>query len=513
MSDKPDLSLPSRAPSMAPYLEHTLNLPPTALYTLVDLTDAELEDCQRECESECVKDESYRGTCVRLAPQPRFIGQPLRAVFDYQIDLAAQNIFEPFYFIAVVEKDWKTKGVVLVTLNKLDAEDSNCDVDSFRTKATDSGLNVANLQIANMGWDELKDFTALHFDEGDDGGDKIDKNKNDDDVDNDDGPPPPIKNIPLGYYIPIYIHSSLLEEDVVAKLEPGFKHKSPEDLACRVQAKLTPSSSSPSPTSTQDLIQQAATIHPQRCSKNRWLHKTHILVIDTANPDENGMLMVKLPSWDKSHSETTGNIDLRSIGKEIVVATPPHIRIPYSCHDGLQTRLLILANGDADWPLESVREQPVFIVFQYSTHGKELGFCADSIDSEAAKRNPGEERLIYAPQVIKRPGHGLEQIKWSYDEAVKRFPWFCREKRFNEGLDKTFFICIDGDDVAKTGLLLARRKWDGNLWNRTRDELLDLPIDDIKNVRVPVKKALAILEKGRMGETDGMSDSLKEFFL
>ena len=69
---------------MAPYLEHTLNLPPAALYTLVDLIDAELEDCQRECESGCVKDESYCGTCARLAPQPRFIGQPLRAVFDYQ---------------------------------------------------------------------------------------------------------------------------------------------------------------------------------------------------------------------------------------------------------------------------------------------------------------------------------------------------------------------------------------------------------------------------------------------
>ncbi|KAF7890093.1 uncharacterized protein EAF02_002508 [Botrytis sinoallii] len=512
MSNEPDLSLPLTAPSMARYREHTLNLPPTALYTLVDLTDTELEECQRECESKCVECERDRGTSVRLAPQSRFVGQPLRAAFDYHIDLAAQNIFEPFYFIAVVKKDWRSKGVILVTLNKMDAEDSNCNVDSFRTKAADSGLNIANLQIANMGWDELKDFTGLHSDEGDDEDDKTDKNKNDDDVNKDDGPPAPIKDIPLGYYIPIYIHSGLLEEDVVAKLEPGFKHKSLEDLACRVQAKLTPPFSTSSPTSTRDLIQQAAILHPQRCSKNRWLQKTHILVIDTANPDENGMLMAKLPSWDGSHSETTGNRNLRGIGKG-TFTTPPHIRIPYSCNDGLQTRFLILANGDADWPSESVREQPVFIVFQYNTHGKELGFCADSIDSEAAKRSPGEERLVYAPQVIKRPSHGLEQIKWSYDEAVKRFPWFCREKRFIEGLDKEFFICVDGDDMTKTGLLLVRRKWDGNLWDRTRDELLDLPVDDVKTVRVPVEEALAILEKGRKGETNGMSDSLKDFFL
>ncbi|KAF7880262.1 uncharacterized protein EAF01_012023 [Botrytis porri] len=223
--------------------------------------------------------------------------------------------------------------------------------------------------------------------------------------------------------------------------------------------------------------------------------------------------MVKSPSWGVSHLETTGNTNLRGLGKGTALATPSHIRVPYSCNDGLQTRFLILANGDADWPSESVREQPVFIAFQYNTNGKELGFCANSFDSEAANRSLGEERLVYAPEVTKRPGHGLEQIIWSYGEALKRFPWFCREKRFIEGLEKILFICIDDNDVAKTGLLLVRRSWDGTLWDRTRDELLGLPIDHVKTVRVPVKEALAILEKGRKSETDGMSDRLEGFLL
>ncbi|KAM3076688.1 hypothetical protein ACMFMG_007491 [Clarireedia jacksonii] len=506
MSDTPDLSLPARAPSMARYRDLPMSTFPTALYTLVDLTDAELEECERECETDCVDTGSEQGTCVRVAPQARFIGQPLRAVFDYHIELAAQNIFEPFYFITVVEKGWRTKGVILVTL---DDDDGECNVDLFRIKAVESGLTV----ISNMDWSEAKDGYEYHPDEGDDDEDNNDDDKHDEDKndDDDDGPPAPIKNIPLGYYIPLYIHSSLSEDKVVANLEPGFKHKSPEDLACRVQAKLTPASSS-SNTPTDDLIQQAATMHPQRCAKNAYLHKTHILVIDTANPDENGMLMVKLPSQDSNRSETTEKTNMQSSKNEKALPIPPHIRIPYSCHDGLQTRFLILANGDADWPSDSTREQPVFIVFQYNTHGKELGFCATSIDSRAAKHNPGEERLVYAPEVVKSPGHGLENISWNYDEAVRRFPWFTREKRFIEGLDKKFFICVDGDEVVKAGVLLVRRDWDGNVWGRTRDELLGLPVNGVKNVRVPVKEALTVLEKGRKGETGGMSESLKDFF-
>jgi hypothetical protein len=504
MSENPDLSLPAKAPSMARYHDEPMTLRPAALYTLVDLTHAELGDLERECEAGCIDTGNERGTGVRLAPQPRFVGQPLRAVFDYHLELGTQNTFEPRYFITVVEENWRNKGVILVTL---DDDELDCNVDSFRIKAVDAGLSVMNLQIGNSSWDEEKDGYEFqpNTGAGDDNGD--------DDDDDDDGPPAPTKNIPLGYYIPIYIHSSLSGEKVIANLEPALKKKSPEDFACRIQAKLTPTSSISGTTSTQDLIRQAVALHPLRCAKNPYLHKTYILVIDTTDPVENGMLMVKLPSWDASCSGPTEKRDLRHVGKELALATSQHIRIPYSCHDGLQTRFLILANGDADWPSEDVRAQPVFAVFQYNTHGKDLGFGANAIDSGAAKRKPGEERLVYAPELVKRPGQGLEKITWNYDEAVRRFPWFCREKRFVEGLDKTFFICVDRDDVTKTGLLLGRRKWDGNVWGRTRDELLGLPVDGVKNVRVPIKEALALLEKGRKGETDGMSESLRDFFL
>ncbi|PQE05739.1 amino acid permease protein [Rutstroemia sp. NJR-2017a BVV2] len=215
------------------------------------------------------------------------------------------------------------------------------------------------------------------------------------------------------------------------------------------------------------------------------------------------MLIVKLPSSDASLPETTDKTEN---------ATPPPIRIPYSCHDGLQTRFLTLANSDADWPSESIRSQPVFIVFQYNTHGKGLGFCETLIDSRATKRKPGEERLIFTPEVLKSKGHGLENIHWSYDEAVRWFPWLCREKRFVEGLDRRFFICVDGEDVVERGVLLVRRDWDGDVWGRKREELLGLPRDAVRDVRAPVEEALVVLEKGRRGEIDGLSERLKEFF-
>ncbi|ETS81872.1 hypothetical protein PFICI_06874 [Pestalotiopsis fici W106-1] len=507
MSQHPDLSLPTRAPSMARYHDQPMTLHPAALYTLVDLTDAEFQALQDECESGCLETGHERGTSVRPAPQSRFVGQPLRAVFDYHVGLGAQDTFEPRYFIAAVEKDWRVKGVILVTL---DDDDLECKVDKFRINAVDSGLSIVNLQIGNSSWDEEKEGYELQPDDDDDNGDE--DNDTDDDGNDGDGPPAPIKNIPLGYYVPIYIHASLSEDQVIANLEPAFKQKSPENFACRVQARLTPGTSAPETTPTQDLIQQAAALHPQRCKKNKYLHKTHILVIDTDDPVENGMLMVKLPSWHESHSEATEKPALNDIGSQLAEATLQNIRIPYSCHDGLQTRFLILANGDAEWPSEAVRAQPLFVVFQYNTQSKELGFGATSIDPDASKRKPGEERVVYVPSLIKQPGRGLERIAWNYDEAVRRFPWFCREKRFVEGLDKRFFACVDGNDVVQTGLLLVHRSWDENVWNRTRDELLDLPVEGVKNVRVPIKQALDILEKGRQGETDGMSESLKEFF-
>jgi len=322
-------------------------------------------------------------------------------------------------------------------------------------KAGDAGLIVVNLQIANSSWEEEKEAHEFHPNgTQDDEGDKDENNyeKCNDGVD----APAPVKVPPLGYFVPIYMHSDLDEETVVANLEPAFKLKSPEDYICRIQVKLTPSLSAQERPPAEDLITQAVALHPPSCSSNPYLHKTYILVIDTADPTENGMLIINFPPSDSAlHSHP----DLIHLGAKLSSPTPLPIRVPYSSHSGIQNAYLTLANGDAAWSSDAVRQQPVFLVFQYGTHGKELGFAHNLLDSGAAGRKFGEERFIYVPEVIKHPGHDLERISWDFDESVRRFPEICREKRWVEGLERRFFVIVDGDGVRERGVRLVRKEW------------------------------------------------------
>jgi hypothetical protein len=128
MSSRPDLSLPAKAPGMKRYHDQSMSLLPAALYTFVDLTDAELQDLQRECEKGCLETGHEPDSSVRPAPQPRFVDQPLRAVLNYHLELGTHEAYDLTYFIAVVEKDWEGKGVILATLDDNDLE---CNVDLF----------------------------------------------------------------------------------------------------------------------------------------------------------------------------------------------------------------------------------------------------------------------------------------------------------------------------------------------------------------------------------------------
>ncbi|KAI2605090.1 uncharacterized protein GGS25DRAFT_503487 [Hypoxylon fragiforme] len=161
MSDTPDLSLPVKSPEY----DNNTALTPAPIYTLVDLTDTELADLQRVCEAECIDTGNEPGANVRIAPQPRFIGQPLRAVFDHHLELVKEKKFEPRWFIAVADKEWRSKGVILVTL---DDDELERNVDSFRIRAANTGLTVANLQVANSDWAEEKENYEFDLDGDDD---------------------------------------------------------------------------------------------------------------------------------------------------------------------------------------------------------------------------------------------------------------------------------------------------------------------------------------------------------
>ena len=90
---------------------------------------------------------------VRLAPPHDFRGQPLRASFDAHLNESAPRLeYDPFYFIAVVDKDWQTSGLAVVAMD----EEDGCQVDCLTDPAEDADLILINLQIANTGWYEHK---------------------------------------------------------------------------------------------------------------------------------------------------------------------------------------------------------------------------------------------------------------------------------------------------------------------------------------------------------------------
>lgn len=540
-----DLSLPSRWPSEARFEQ--MDLLPCALFTLVDLTEDELERVRQACEAACIETGSEPNSSVRIASQPRFIEQPLRAVFNHHVEWRSRDApleFDPKLFIVVVDVDWQQKGVLIVTLD--DEEEEGGNVDSFLTRAEDVGHIIGNVQIGNMGWDELKELYELENggendgDDGDGGDDDRDNDAGPDahrgdgdeaDVshqpgpDSDDhdlgGPPPPKASSAMGFYIPIYIHSQLQADDVLQELEPMIRYKTPDDYACRIQDTLTPSPAAASlSAASHDLVAQAAALHPLRCARNQWLQQKMFILVDTPDPVENGMLMVRL-DWAgltndqvPPRSSSTSKTDLVAKGAALAEALDFNsctIRLRYNCQYGLQDPFLTIAHGDAKWPSETARQRPKFLVCQYNTPDAEWGFGVDLLYAGVPyQQEYSQEQLILDQELIVREKYN--GTAKNFEEAVSKFPMVCRENRFVQNLDTRHFICIDRLDIAEAGVLLVRRRWDGNVRGRTDQELMELDVVGVRSARVPVKDALKILEKGRAGDREGMSPELVEFF-
>jgi hypothetical protein len=159
MAQQLDLSLPPTAPTAYLYQERETDMLPTPVYTLVPMSDDELRDVARACESACERDE---GDVVRVAPEPRFVAQSLRAVYNSHLELGAQGELDPFYFIVVVDRDWKKSGVLLVTLYN---DEEPPEVSSFLCKPEGVGQAVQNLQIANMNWEDCEESWAVGVDD------------------------------------------------------------------------------------------------------------------------------------------------------------------------------------------------------------------------------------------------------------------------------------------------------------------------------------------------------------
>lgn len=143
---------PISSPAIDPYKRVPDPLLPFALYVHVEgVAEGELSAIETECNSQLPGD-----AMVKRASRHDLAGQPLiAAVTDHLINVSARR-FDPFYFVAVVDKDWRESGVILVTMND-GRDEAVCHIDQLCVPAQESGISLVNLQIANSEWDELRE--------------------------------------------------------------------------------------------------------------------------------------------------------------------------------------------------------------------------------------------------------------------------------------------------------------------------------------------------------------------
>ncbi|CAD0021443.1 unnamed protein product [Aureobasidium pullulans] len=134
-----------------------------AVYSLVPQNDAGRQSLLHDLNT----GDMANGFCC-LAPSPDFADRTIRDVYDYHIEAAKQddNSMHPHFFIVADKEDWKKNGVLVVYLlvdRSLHSEGDG-DEDGFefvvgvgRCSVDEADCVGCNLDIANVGWDELKE--------------------------------------------------------------------------------------------------------------------------------------------------------------------------------------------------------------------------------------------------------------------------------------------------------------------------------------------------------------------
>jgi len=478
MSHQLDLTLPTTAPSAAAWRTKSISSCKAALYSLINFTDAELQELQNECESES-DPEVQEGATVSLAPQASFVDQPLRAVFDYHLELAKENEYYPTFFIVTVDHDWKANGVLLVTLD--DEDEPEGKVDYFRLRARHSGLIFVNLEIGNSDWMEEKGCYEIKPGQGDTNTDDEDGNDGEEEEDGPDapsrfddpgsptsGPIPPKRPHPWtgGDYKGIYMISGLNPTEVINKLTPGPSNLviEPANYHIRLQAII--------PASSPDPVAEAISLHPSRCARNPFLDKLFFLLVDTTTPKIDGVTLV-----------CTGGVV-----KGDTIPAGANQRAYFSDRLATQDLYCNLVNGVRVWAPRDL----TFGVFTYDTGNQDRGKIARLLDPDFRKRVMADERIIFAPP-SREPGninHRIRKtIEYSLEMALKWWPRWCWEERFRQKFPRNFFICVDNDDVDKNGVLLVKVEWDGETSGEI-ERMDNVKLHDTAEVwHVPVREA------------------------
>ena len=137
-----------------------------AIYTFYDASPDELKAISTACEEESAEESDGESTNY-MFPAPQSHHPDLDAVVQYHRSLDKAGKWDPNYFAIAETPEWREKGILAVTMNHYDYEDTGYDdeaearargYDTHRFKPSAVGIMFVNLQIANMDWVEYKEW-------------------------------------------------------------------------------------------------------------------------------------------------------------------------------------------------------------------------------------------------------------------------------------------------------------------------------------------------------------------
>lgn len=451
-----DLTLPrTSSPIIDEYKDLPETLNPFALFVHVELEDAEeIARIERKCNEEIRDISDGQDDSVRRAsPRWDFQGEPLHASVMYFLEtVLPTRRWDYFYYVAVVDKDWEDKGVLLVTMDD-DTDEDEARIDIVRVPAKEAGLALVNLQIANTAWEDYQD-TGSEEDEDNAGSDWASDNGNDGDeevdyhddalelsweasIPHEDYSDGAGNNILSGrYWFGLYTAPGVPWKPLLYELEPAWGARSLDfpDLPCRPEGRLTG-------TTKDELIAEAKHLHPMRCRNNPVLLRTMFLIADEQEYKDKGFLLVKV-DWDFKAAENPDYSmpDLAALGVQAEIDSQ---RVGF--HDGTTMTIVDqLVEGSRPW-------KPLHKSFgAYAGPAIQLPhYYLKAVDKSFLKRHAGSEKFIQWTIDYTERGMSQNASKAFRRTLLEHWKQWAPEERFRFNFCPTFFIWCNEELKAK----------------------------------------------------------------
>ena len=467
MARRPDLSLPQTVPEVERYHHQKMGILPFALYTLFDMSDNDLTQLCVACESP-YEDE---GT-VRRAPRSKFTEEPLQAIVDYHLELGRSGEYHPTYFIVAVHQDWKSKGVIVVTL---DDDELECRPDLLWTQAEESGILLVNLHMANTDWYEAKEESMV--DPGDYGNEGSGNHSHKDPDSSQDGEkygdPPPV-----GFHIAVYVGVGVDTNALLKAIEPAAQIKTPQKFVCEILHLYS-----------SNITVDAARYHQYHTTEHSTVHKRMFLVADNPNFAEYGVNLVEL-IWDgKAANRSRRNLIDTGSSAPIKV-----LRVDTSSAVGNWSAIPLLCTiadkgGYDKWEPKHV------LIGTYSVPYADCDIkLAMAVDPLWDRRGHSQERVALGGSLDVSKLDNNSQL-WHL--LVSSHLSLCRQMRFTPNLCRNYLIYGDSEDL-QSGVMLVRLDWNGDL--KERDNLINDCESRISFLRChpsEVHRRVTALQKGK----------------